>query len=349
MTDSRSPELLWIGDRKVGPDEPCLIVAEAGVNHNGDVDLAHRLIEVAADCGADAVKFQTFEPQLLVVNSSEAAPYQRQQGATSQREMLQALALPVSGWSELASHATERRLIFLSTAFDVPSLDLIVGLGVQVLKVPSGELDNLGFIAEVACRGLPLIISTGLGTLEEVRAACASAKAAPGIALLHCVSAYPAPIEASNLRVLPTMAELFEVPVGWSDHTEGYVTAVTAIALGAKILEKHVTLDRGLSGPDHVASADPRQFAAYVEAVRAAESSLGDGVKRPVVAEIENRAFARRSHHAVRNLSPGDVVTQEDVCLLRPATGLPPSANVVGRVIARPVRAGQPITAEDLR
>jgi N-acetylneuraminate synthase/N,N'-diacetyllegionaminate synthase len=339
---------LRIGERLVGEGHPCLVIAEAGVNHNGDIGRAHDLVDLAADCGADAVKFQTFDPAALVSAAADAAPYQRERGGDSQRAMLDALVLPERAWRELADHAVERELVFTSTAFDSASLDLLLEIGVQMLKVPSGELDNLAYVEEVASKGLPLILSTGLGTMNEVAAAYEAASAAPGVAILHCVTAYPAPVESSNLRAITTMAERFGVPVGWSDHTQGYVTAVAAVALGASILEKHVTTDHALPGPDHVASSDPDEFAAYVDAVRAVEAGLGDGVKRPAKAEEENRVHARRSFHAVRALQPGETVAEVDVQLMRPAIGLPPSAEVVGRVVRRTIEAGQPLTDEDL-
>lgn len=332
----------------MGPGHPCFVIAEAGVNHNGDPRLAHRLVELAAAAGADAVKFQTFRPESLVSAGAASAPYQRDRGAATQREMLDALTLPRSAWSELAAHAAERGLAFLSTAFDSESLELLLGVGVPAVKIPSGELDNLQFIARMASTGLPVILSTGLGTLEEVAAALEAASAAPAVALLHCVTAYPSPVGSSNLRAMVTMAESFQVPVGWSDHTRGTVTAVAAVALGAALLEKHFTTDPSLPGPDHAASASSEELAEYVAAVRAAESSLGDGVKRPAEAELENLRFARRSYHATRDLAPGEVLREEDVRLLRPATGLPPATVVVGRVVAREVAAGRPLRAEDL-
>lgn len=327
---------------------PCFMIAEAGVNHNGELDRAHQLVDAAADAGADAIKFQTFRVAALVASDAAAAPYQRLRGASSQQQMLEALVLPESAWRELADHAAGRGLLFLSTAFDEESLDELLAVGVPALKVASGELDNRDLIATLATKGLPLIISTGLGTLEEVAAAVEAAASAPGLALLHCVTAYPAPVAASNLRAIVTLGERFRVPVGWSDHTEGALTAVVAVALGASILEKHLTTDRDLPGPDHAASADPASFRDYVSSVRAAEASLGDGVKRPAEAELENRTFARRSYHATRDLTVGHRIADTDVTLLRPATGLPPSARVVGRTVARPVAAGQPVTEDDL-
>ena len=340
---------LEIATRKVGPGHPCFVIAEAGVNHDGDPALAHQLVDVAAECGADAVKFQTFDPVSLVAAKAPAAPYQRRTGAAAQRRLLDRLTLPASIWPDLAAHAGERGLLFLSTAFDLASLDLLLAAGMAAIKVPSGELDNLAFIAALAAHRLPMVVSTGLGTLDEVAAAVDAAAEAPGLALLHCVTAYPSPVEASNLRAMTTMRDAFGLPVGWSDHTEGSVTAVAAVALSASILEKHLTTDRKRPGPDHAASADPEGFATYVAAVRAAESSLGDGVKRPQPAEDENRVHARRSFHTTRELEAGETIGEADVRLLRPATGLPPAAKVVGRIVARRVEAGRALVAEDLR
>jgi N,N'-diacetyllegionaminate synthase len=337
---------LLVGGRVIGGHAPCLVVAEAGVNHNGDVGIAHRLVDAAAAAGADAVKFQTFDPSLLTSAAAAAAPYQvRRTGEDSQARMLAALTLPSSAWSELAAHARERRLVFLSTPFDLASAELLCALDVPAFKVPSGELNNLPFIRALAGRGLPLLISTGMGTLEEVAQALDAAAAAPGVALFHCVSAYPAPITEANLRVIPAMWERFGVPVGWSDHTRGEVTAVAAVALGAALLEKHLTLDRTMTGPDHAASADPDELSAYVAAVRATEAACGDGVKRPVPSEKENR---RHALHAARDLDAGHVLAAADVITLRPAVGLPPGTLVDGLVLRRRLPAGAPITATDV-
>lgn len=340
---------LLLRGRPVGSGAPCFVIAEAGVNHNGNPDLAHRLIDVAAECGADAVKFQTFDPDALVAEDAGSAPYQRYHAAGGQLEMLRGLTLPRSTWGELASHAGERGLIFLSTAFDPDSLQVLLDLGVPALKVPSGELDNLPFIRLLADAGLPLIISTGLGTLAEVATAVEAAAACPAVALLHCVTAYPAPVDQSNLRALQTMRDTFDTPVGWSDHTIGTVSALVAVALGASILEKHLTTDRHLEGPDHAASADPSQFSAYVHGVREVEGALGDGIKEPAEVELSNRHFVRRSHHAARDLQPGDQLGPSDVQLLRPADGIPPGETTIGRRVRRPVRAGHPVTEADLQ
>jgi N-acetylneuraminate synthase/N,N'-diacetyllegionaminate synthase len=340
---------LQIGGRRVGPGHPCFIIAEAGVNHDGDIAVAHGLIEHAKAVGADAVKFQSFNPDELVSPSAPAAPYQRRPNRDDgQYDLLLALALPAAAWRELSEHAEAVGLVFLCTAFDRTSTDVLVDLGVAALKVPSGELDNLDFIADLGSRDLPLIISTGMGTEEEVHAAVAAAANAPGIVLLHCVSAYPAPTASSNLRAIPAMAATFGHPVGWSDHTIGSTTAVAAVALGAVMLEKHLTLDRSRSGPDHAASADPEQLRRYIDEVRNAESALGDGNKRVTEAEQENRLLVRRSYHARLDLVPGDRLTADTVTLLRPAVGLPPDTDVNGLVIARAVGARQPIMGADV-
>jgi len=339
---------LHIGGRGVGNGFPCFVIGEAGVNHNGDLELAHRLVDAVADAGADAVKFQTFRPEALVAAGVEAAPYQRSRGAGSQAEMLAELVLPGEAWAELAEHATARGLAFLSTAFDLESAEIVRDLKAPALKIPSGELTNLPFIRRLASFGIPLIVSTGMGTMEEVAEAVLAADWAPGVVLLHCVSAYPAPVADANLRVLPTLRDAFDVPVGWSDHTVGSVTAVIAVALGAAVLEKHVTLDRSMRGPDHAASADPAEFAAYVRDVRDAEAALGHRDKRPVASEEENRFYARRSHHAARDLEAGHLLAPEDVVLMRPEAGLAPRETVVGRRLGRAVRAGSPLRAEDL-
>jgi N,N'-diacetyllegionaminate synthase len=331
-------------------DRPGLyIIAEAGVNHDGSVDDAHALIELAAATGADAIKFQTFDPASLVSDSVETAAYQAvTTGVTTQRELLDRLVLPTGAWPELRDHAVQLGLDFLSTAFDLASLDLVCDLGVSALKLGSGELTNKPLLVEVAGRGLPVICSTGMGSADEVADAVAWLAAAPGLMLLHCVSSYPAPVDQSNLRAIATMRERFEVPVGWSDHTLGAVSAVAAVALGAAALEKHVTLDRGRSGPDHAASADAATFRDYVEQVRAAHAALGDGRKVPVAAESDNAPLVRRSWHAARDLHRGAVLAADDVILLRPATGLPPSDDVVGQELARDVAAGRALRAADL-
>jgi N-acetylneuraminate synthase/N,N'-diacetyllegionaminate synthase len=339
-----------IGALVLPHDGEVVVIAEAGVNHDGDPELAHRLVDVAADAGADAVKFQTFDPDRLVSAAASAAPYQRARGAAAdQRSLLESLTLPSSVWAELRDHAAERGTQFLSTPFDLGSAELLVGLGVPALKVSSGELTNTPFLRELAALGVPLLVSTGMGSSAEVTAAVDACAQAPGTVLLHCVSAYPAPLDQCNLRAIPAMAEAHHLPVGWSDHTTGVESALGAVALGASVLEKHVTTDRTRTGPDHAASLEPHALATYIEQCRALARALGDGAKRVVPAEEENAHLVRRSWHAARQLEAGTVLTRGDVVLLRPEGGAAPSEVLVGRTLRSPVEGGAPVRPDDLQ
>lgn len=339
-----------VGNRVIIPsDGDPFVIAEAGVNHNGDANLAHQLVDAAASSGADAVKFQTFSPEMLVSPSAGTTPYQRNRAAADdQRTLLEALTLPRSVWSELQAHAHEVGLEFLSTPFDLGSAELLIDLGVPAIKVPSGELTNLPFIRALSRFGVPLLISTGMGTDQEVAEAVAAASGAPGLALFHCVTAYPAPLDCCNLRAIPAMIQSYGVPVGWSDHTLGNASALGAVALGASLLEKHFTLDRSLPGPDHAASLEPNELTVYVRDTRALAEALGDGVKRRQPCEEVNAPLVRRSWHAAVDLSPGDWVTSQGVHLLRPEGGISPSVTIEGRRVSRPVPAGTAITEADL-
>lgn len=344
-----SVDTVRIGTLELPREGEVVVIAEAGVNHDGDPELAHRLVDVAADAGADAVKFQTFDPSRLVSAGADAAPYQRARGAAAdQRSLLESLTLPSSVWAELRDHATERGTLFLSTPFDLGSAELLVGLGVPGLKVSSGELTNTPFLRELAALGVPLLVSTGMGSAAEVADAVEACAEAPGTVLFHCVSAYPAPLEQCNLRAIPQMAQTHGVPVGWSDHTTGPTSALGAVALGAAVLEKHVTTDRMRPGPDHAASLEPDALAAYVDRCRALARALGDGIKRRVPAEEENAHLVRRSWHAARHLAAGAVLTADDIVLLRPEGGAAPSEVLVGRTVRSAVEAGAPVRPDDL-
>ena len=337
-----------VQDRVIGGDEP-FVIAEAGVNHDGDLEVAHRLVDVAADCGADAVKFQTFDPGTLVAVDARTTPYQQRAGSElTQSQLLEALTLPQDAWRELDAHARERGLVFFSTPFDLGSAEMLVQLGVPLLKVASGELTNLPFLDALADLGLPLMISTGMGDSAEVDAAVAVASKKVDIALFHCVSAYPAPVDECNLRVIPAMQERYGVPVGWSDHSLGTTTAVAAAALGARLFEKHFTLDTTAPGPDHAASLEPHQLADYVQAVRQTVLSLGDGLKRRMPSEQENAPLVRRSWHAGADLPAGTLLEDRHLVALRPETGISVAIDVVGRRTARDVRAGSPLGPDDL-
>lgn len=338
-----------IADRTVPTEGEVYVIAEAGVNHNGDVELAHRLVDIAVRSGADAVKFQTFSADRLVSSAAATTPYQRDRGGSSdQRSLLEALTLPEAAWAELRDHALEAGITFLSTPFDIASAEMLVGLGLPALKVSSGELTNVPYLREMAQLGVPLLVSTGMGTAAEVAEAVEACAGAPGLVLFHCVSAYPAPIEECNLRVIPELMREHGVPVGWSDHTPGLTTALGAVALGSPILEKHFTSDRGLPGPDHLASLEPDELTDYVVQTKLLARGLGDGTKVRQPSEEENAVLVRRSWHAAGDLEAGAVLDGGDLLLLRPEGGVSPRTDIRGRVLARPVAAGSPITSEDL-
>ncbi|MGH7579763.1 MAG: N-acetylneuraminate synthase, partial [Gemmatimonadales bacterium] len=336
-----------LGAHTIGRGHSCFVIAEAGVNHNGDAGLAHRLVDVAADAGADAVKFQTFDPELLVSPLARKAVYQiaNTGSSESQLEMLRRLVLPPEALAPLAAHAADRGLLFLSTPFDEASADLLDGLGVPAFKVPSGEVTNHSLVAHVAAKGKPVLMSTGMCTLGEVAEAVEVVRdhGNPPLALFHCVSSYPAAAADCNLRAMATMQAAFGVPVGWSDHTEGIQLSLAAIAAGADLLEKHFTVDRSLPGPDHPASLEPDELAALMRAVREVESALGDGVKQPVSSELANAAMARRSLHASWPLPAGHVLQAADLVALRPGTGLSPALRdrLVGRTLRAAVERGE--------
>lgn len=333
----------------------CFVIAEAGVNHNGDVALAHRLVDAAVDAGADAVKFQTFTADRIVTPTAAKATYQAAAtgGAETQHEMLRRLELDAAAHAELMEHCRARGILFLSTPFDEPAADLLARLGVEALKVPSGELTNLPFLDHVARKGLPLIVSTGMADLGEVEQAVRTVTgldAAPPLALLHCVSSYPTPPADANLRAMATLRACFGVPVGFSDHTAGQSVAVAAAAIGARVIEKHLTLDRSMDGPDHKASLEPGEFTTMVAGIRDALAALGDGMKRPRPIEAEIRRVARKSLVAARALAAGTVLTAGDLVAKRPGTGIAPSglAQVVGRRLRHDVAVDHQIAWGDL-
>jgi N-acetylneuraminate synthase len=351
---AQSEPVVLIGDRKIGAGVPCFIIAEAGVNHNGRLDLALELVDAAHAAGADAVKFQTFIADEVVSPVAPKAPYQRaQRGAPeSQLEMVRRLALPLHAFRALAERARHLGIMFLSSPFDEPSVDLLVALDVPAMKVGSGEITNLPLLAYVAQTGRPLLLSTGMSTLAEVADAVQTVRAAGRVALvlLHCVSNYPADPADANLRAMQTLADAFEVPVGFSDHTLGDEVALAAVGLGARVLEKHLTLDRGLEGPDHQASLDPCAFAELVGRVRTVESALGHGRKEPARSEADTARVARRSLVAARDIPTGATLTADLIAIRRPGTGLPPKMRdaLVGRRVRLDVPAGALLSLEML-
>ncbi|HZF04735.1 MAG TPA: N-acetylneuraminate synthase [Patescibacteria group bacterium] len=336
-----------VGDRRVGGDARVFVVAEAGVNHNGDVALALALVDAAADGGADAVKFQTFRTDALVSRAAPKAGYQVETtgGGESQRDMLARLELTLDDFARVQERCAKRGVVFFSAPFDEASADALERLAAPLFKVPSGEITNLPFLRHVAAKRRPMIVSTGMSTLAEVAEAVAAIRAAgdPPVALLHCVSAYPAPPGEMNLRAMDTLRERFGVPVGLSDHTLGLEVALAAVARGAAIVEKHLTLDKAMPGPDHRASLDPGEMAALVRGIRTVESALGDGDKRPTPSELDTRRVARKSLVAARALRAGERLTADAVAVKRPGTGIPPAEldRAVGRRLRRDVAADE--------
>lgn len=335
-----------IGGRFIGPGHAAYMIAEAGVNHDGDVEKALRLVDAAADAGADAVKFQTFSAARLVSANAAKAAYQKKTGDhwESQRDMLEKLELDEMAHMKIRQRCRYRGIEFLSSPFDEDAADFLDEIGVAAFKVASGEITNLSFLSSLGAMGLPLILSTGMADLAEVGAAVETLRSAGAedIALLHCVSAYPAAPADCNLSAMKTLEDTFQVPVGWSDHTLGWEITVAAAALGARVIEKHLTFDADAPGPDHRISLEPVPFAAMVAAVRAAESALGDGVKAPRDCEMDVAVAARKSLVVVRDLRAGETLAREDVAARRPGTGLSPATldKWVGRKFNRDVGEG---------
>ncbi|MDD1659590.1 MAG: N-acetylneuraminate synthase [Methanomicrobiales archaeon] len=317
-----------IGGRSIGRGASCFIIAEAGVNHNGDLPRARQLVDAAAASGADAVKFQSFVPSEIASPDAEPARYQKAApgGSRTQRSLLERLELAPEAFEGLARYAKERGILFLSSPFDHRSADLLESLDVPAFKIASGEITNLPFLRYVAGKGRPIILSTGMATLGEIEEAVQviSDEGVAEILLLHCVTSYPAPLEAMNLRVIRTLRRAFQLPVGLSDHTLGYIASAVAVALGACAIEKHLTLSRSLPGPDHRASAEPAEMAELVRTVRSVELALGTGVRKPTAEEREIRRVVRRSLVAAVDIPRGSVLAESMVTAKRPGTGLPP-------------------------
>ena len=343
-----------LGEHRIGGSAACFVIAEAGVNHNGDLDLARRLIDAAAAAGADAVKFQTFSAERIATRDAPKAAYQKRttSAGESQYAMLRRLELSEKAHRILMDHCRARGIMFLSSPFDERSADLLESLGVAGFKIPSGEITNLPFLAHVAAKQRPLIMSSGMSDLTEVVAAVETCAATGNrdIVLLHCLSDYPADPAETNLRAMATMAEACSLPVGFSDHTDGTAITLAAVALGACAIEKHFTLDRNLPGPDHLASLEPDALTAMMQQIRAVESALGDGRKRPQPSELTTRAVARKSLVAARDLPSGVTLAAADLAALRPGTGLSPAltGQVIGRRTRRRIRTGTPLVWEML-
>lgn len=301
------------------------IIAEAGVNHNGSIDLAEKLIDAAAEAGVDAVKFQTFKAEKMISIYAEQAEYQKKNTGTqeSQLEMIQKLELPFEQHQHLIDRCRQKGIQFLSTPFDLASIDFLISLGLPLLKIPSGEITNLPYLRKINQSCKPVILSTGMASMAEVSAALKILKDCR-VSLLHCTTEYPCPFADVNLQAMVEMKKFFKLPVGYSDHTTGIEVPAAAVALGAEIIEKHFTLDRHMAGPDHKASLEPDELKAMVSAIRHIEVALGDGIKKPAPSEIKNICIARKSIVASRFIKKGEVFSAENLTTKRPGNGLSP-------------------------
>jgi N,N'-diacetyllegionaminate synthase len=320
-----------------------LIIAEAGVNHNGDLEMARRLVDVAAAAGADLVKFQTFKADRLVSPEAPKAAYQQgtSGGDETQHAMLRRLELSPEAHEMLIGHCNSRGIGFFSTAFDLESIDLLVSLGLDRFKIPSGEITNLPYLRRIGSFGKPILLSTGMASMADIEGALEVLESAgtgrDRITVLHCNTEYPTPMNDVNLRAMQTLRQAFDVAVGYSDHTAGIEIAVAAVALGASVIEKHFTLDRALPGPDHKASLEPDELKAMVTAIRNIEQALGDGRKRPSASERKNVAVARKSLVAARPIRAGETFDATNLTAKRPGNGLSPMRwdEVIGRRASR--------------
>lgn len=339
------------------PEHRPYVIAEAGVNHDGRVEKALQLIDIAAEARADAVKFQLFDPEEIVSVQAPLAAYQERSGEENQYRMLRRLALPRETYRSLKEHAEQRGIDFITTPFDAASAQFLANLSVKAMKIPSGEITNLPFLQSVASLHIFTVISTGMATLDEVREAVEPfSRAGTPYALLHCVSAYPAPIDQINLRAMETLHREFGVPVGYSDHTEGTAIAITAAKLGARIIEKHFTISREDPGPDHAASLEPRELIEMIRIMRdqralqeapLVDEALGTEEKRCQPCEEDVRTVARRSVVLTQEVAAGAMLTATMLTLKRPGTGIAPKnlLETIGKKVTKDLPAGTILTA----
>ena len=343
-----------IEDKLVGDGEPVFIVAEAGVNHNGDVDLGKKLIDIAKDAETDAVKFQAFKAENVVTKYAEKARYQKETTGPnkSQYNMIKRLELKCEEFRELYDYAKKNNIIFLSSTFDKESVDLLDDLGVPAFKVASGEITNFPLLRYIAEKKKPIILSTGMSTIGEIEEALEviREKGVEDIVLLHCVTSYPAKIEDVNLRVIEALRRRFKLPVGFSDHTLGITIPIAAAALGAVLVEKHFTLDRTLPGPDHRASLEPDELKDMIRAIRDVEKALGDGIKKPTKDEERIKKVVRRSIVAKMRIPKGTVLTEDMLNLKRPGVGIEPKYlnEIIGKRAKKDIKPDELITFDKL-
>lgn len=343
-----------IENKFIGKNQPVFIIAEAGVNFNGDLGIAKRLIDEAATAGADAVKFQTFKAELLVTDSAPQADYQAKNiGKTeSQSAMLKRLELPRQWHAELMDYCRQKKIIFLSAPFSEDDADFLESINVPAFKIPSGEINNFPYLENLAKKGKPIILATGMSSLEEVKSALKIFDKAGNhnVVVLHCTSNYPASPRSLNLRAIPTLQTETGGLVGYSDHSVGYIADIAAAALGACVIEKHFTLDKNMEGPDHKASLNPKELRAMVKAVREAELMLGSSEKKITSEELSTRNVARKSVISKRKIARGAIISKDDLIIKRPGNGIPPTRlnDVVGKKARINIAVDTLIMEEDL-
>ena len=337
-------KVIRIGKKNVGDDCPVFIIAEAGVNHNGDVNIAKKLIEAAKESGADAVKFQTFRAENIVTKTTEKADYQKKMTGSNetQYEMLKKLELRKTDFMILSKYAKKRDIMFISTPYDEQSVDLLDKIGVSAFKVASAEIINFVLLKSIAAKEKPVILSTGMSTLGEIEECLNILKneGADRIILLHCITNYPAKIEDMNLLTMNTLKQAFKLPTGLSDHTFGYTIPIASVALGACVIEKHFTLNRNLPGPDHKASLEPYEFKEMVKAVRDVQKALGDGVKKPTRDEEKIKRHMRRCIVAQYDIAKGVIITEDMLVTKRAGVGIEPKyiPNIIGCKAIKDIR-----------
>ena len=330
------------------------IIAEAGVNHNGDIETAKRLVDIAKNAGCDCVKFQTFSADKIVTKNAERAKYQIEntQNADSQYEMLKKLELSYNDFFELKTYCDKVKIDFLSTPFDEDAVDILEKIGVDAYKIPSGEITNKPLLQYIARKNKQVLLSTGMSTLEEVRKDIQWIEEMENnkIILFHCTSNYPAPYSSVNMKAMLTLKDEFGYPVGYSDHTRGIEIALMSVAYGAVVVEKHFTYDRNAEGPDHKASLEPSELKCMVESIRHIEEAIGSGEKKPSDSELSTREVARKSLVWKNNKIAGDIITREDICCKRPGTGICPEKidEIVGRTVARTCKEDVLISWKDM-
>lgn len=336
-----------------------IIIAEAGVNHNGDLEKAKQLIDVAAEAGVDYVKFQTFKTENLVSKKAQKTKYQienlKDDAETTQFGMLKKLELDLQAHHFLMDYCKTKNIKFLSTAFDLESIDLLANLNLDLFKIPSGEITNLPYLEKIASHGKETVLSTGMAKMSEIEAALKlllkSGLSKKQITILHCNTEYPTPMEDVNLKAMLSIQEKFQLNVGYSDHTLGIEIPIAAVAMGASLIEKHFTLDKNLPGPDHKASLEPAELKAMVSGIRNIEKAMGDGIKKPSQSEIKNIVPVRKSIHLARKLKANYEIEAKDLIMKRPANGISPMEikQIIGKKIITNLPADHQLKMSDLK